>query len=75
MKLLSTQEVAKLLRVSDCSIRMNAAKGKLGFRAVKVGALWKFPDEDVYKYLYGEDWKEKMPDLTMEFANEDSRRD
>lgn len=75
MKLLSSPEVAKLLRVSPCTIRMNAAKGRLGFRTVKVGSLWKFPDEDVYKYLYGENWKEKMPDLAMGIEDENSGND
>ena len=72
MRLLSSQEVAKLLRISPCTVRMNAAKGRLGFRTVKVGALWKFPDEDVYKYLYGTNWKEKTQDLAMGIEDENT---
>lgn len=58
MKLLSAPEVAKLLRVSPCTIRMNAAKGRLGFRTVKVGSLWKFPENEVMEYIYGKNYQE-----------------
>ena len=58
MKLLSAQEVAKLLGCAESTIRTNAAKDRLGFRTVKVGSLWKFPDEEVYQHLYGSNWRE-----------------
>lgn len=57
MKLISAQEVAKIMNCAESTIRTNAAKGTLGFQAVKVGKLWKFRDEDVYEYVYGKDWK------------------
>lgn len=68
MKLLSTQEVAQILGVSESGVRLNAQKGRLGFRTVRVGSKWKFPDEDVYLYAYGANWREhvKQQDLTDE---------
>lgn len=58
MKLISAQEVAKIMNCAESTIRTNAKKGTLGFEAVKVGSLWKFRDEDVYEYVYGKNWKE-----------------
>ena len=58
MKLISAQEVAKIMNCAESTIRTNAKKGTLGFGAVKVGSLWKFRDEDVYEYVYGKNWKE-----------------
>lgn len=63
MRLLSTQETAEILGVSESGLRVNASKGRLGFRSVRVGSKWKFPDEDVYKYIYGENWKEYVKEL------------
>ena len=60
MKLLSAQEVAKILGCAESTVRTNAAKGKFGFRTVKIGSLWKFPDEEVYEYAYGKDWRERI---------------
>lgn len=57
MKLITAQEVAKIMDCAESTIRTNAAKGTLGFPAVKVGKLWKFRDEEVYEYVYGKDWK------------------
>lgn len=57
MKLITAQEVAKIMDCAESTIRTNAAKGNLGFPAVKVGKLWKFRDEEVYEYVYGKDWK------------------
>lgn len=58
MKLITAQEVAKIMGCAESTIRTNAKKGTLGFGAVKVGSLWKFRDEDVYEYVYGKNWKE-----------------
>lgn len=58
MKLITAQEVAKIMDCAESTIRTNAAKGTLGFPAVKVGKLWKFRDEEVYEYVYGKNWKE-----------------
>ena len=58
MKLITAQEVAKIMNCAESTIRTNAKKGTLGFEAVKVGSLWKFRDEDVYEYVYGKNWKE-----------------
>lgn len=57
MKLISAQETAKILGCAESTIRTNAKKGVLGFQAVKVGALWKFRDEEVYEYVYGKNWR------------------
>lgn len=58
MKLITAQEVAKIMNCAESTIRTNAKKGTLGFTAVKVGSLWKFRDEEVYEYVYGKNWKE-----------------
>lgn len=58
MKLISAQEVAKIMNCAESTIRTNAKKGTLGFEAVKVGSLWKFRDEDVYEYVYGKNWRD-----------------
>lgn len=58
MKLITAQEVAKIMGCAESTIRTNAAKGTLGFPAVKVGKLWKFRDEEVYEYVYGKNWAE-----------------
>ena len=57
MKLITAQEVAKIMGCAESTIRTNAIKGTLGIPAVKVGKLWKFRDEEVYEYVYGKDWK------------------
>ena len=57
MKLITAQEVAKIMGCAESTIRTNAKKGTLGFTAVKVGSLWKYRDEEVYEYVYGKDWK------------------
>ena len=58
MKLITAQEVAKIMGCAESTIRTNAKKGTLGFTAVKVGSLWKFRDEDVYEYVYGKNWRD-----------------
>ena len=58
MKLLTAQQVAKLLGVNETTVRINASKGRLGFRHIKVGSLWKFPEDEVYEYIYGQNWRE-----------------
>lgn len=58
MKLLTAQQVAKLLGVNETTVRINASKGRLGFRHIKVGSLWKFPEDEVYEYVYGQNWRE-----------------
>lgn len=64
MKLLSAKEVAKLLGINQTTVRVNASRGTYPFRSLRVGALWKFPEEDVMKFLYGEDWKPTDEDRT-----------
>lgn len=56
MKMLNAEQVAKILSCSESTIRNLAAKGKLGFRCLKIGAMWRFPEEDVMKYVYGDKW-------------------
>ena len=58
MKLLSAQEVAKILGVHQTTVRVNAKSGKYPFRTIRVGSLWKFPEDEVMEFLYGENWKE-----------------
>ncbi len=65
MKLLSVQEVAKILGCGESTVRTNAKKGTFGFRVVKVGSLWKFPSNEVYKYLYGDGWEKHVPEPEM----------
>ena len=66
MKLITEQEVAKIMGCAESTIRTNAKKGTLGFTAVKVGSLWKFRDEEVYEYVYGKDWKSIVSDVVCE---------
>lgn len=66
MKLLSAKEVAKILGINETTVRVNARAGKFPFRTLRVGALWKFPEEDVMKFLYGEDWKPTDEDRTSD---------
>lgn len=66
MKMLTSKNVAVLFNVSPDTIRNNAEKGKLPFPGVKIGKQWRFRGEDVYSYVYGDNWKEKVP-------NEDSQ--
>lgn len=54
MELLSTKQVAALCGVDVTTIRDNAAKGTLGFRAIRIGGLWKFPKDEVMRHLRGE---------------------
>lgn len=54
MELMSTKQVAELFGVDETTIRDNAAKGTLGFRAIRIGGLWKFPKKEVMKHLLGE---------------------
>ena len=61
MKLITAQEVAKIMGCAESTIRTNAKKGTLGFTAVKVGSLWKFRDEEVYEYVYGKNWRDIAP--------------
>ena len=67
MKMLSTKNVAVLFNVSPDTVRTHAEKGKLPFLGYKIGKQWRFKGEDVYSYVYGDNWKEKVP-------NEDSQR-
>jgi excisionase family DNA binding protein len=60
MKLITAQEVAKILNVDESTVRVNAKKGRLGFRSIRVGSLWKFPEDEVYQYVYGDKWREMM---------------
>ena len=57
MKFLSAKDVAELLNVSVSSVRVNAKKGRISFRCVRVGSKYLFPEEEVYAYIYGPDWE------------------
>lgn len=49
MALLSTPEVAKLLRIDDQTVRRLIDKGEID--AIRVGRLWKVYSESLRKYL------------------------
>lgn len=66
MKLLTVKEVAEILKISVSAVRWNADRGTLGFRAVRAGSQWRFPEDEVMAYIYGNNWKEK------ETKNEDA---
>lgn len=80
MKLITAQEVAKIMDCAESTIRTNAAKGTLGFPAVKVGKLWKFRDEEVYEYVYGKNWRDiaplgvEVPDVVVPTMSVDEAR-
>ena len=57
MKLLSAKEVAELLHIKEVTVRANAAKGTFGFRCLKAGSMWRFPEDEVMQYIYGKDYK------------------
>ena len=58
MNWLSAQQVAKILGINESTVRINAGKGKFGFSSVRVGSLWKFPEDEVMEFRYGKNWKE-----------------
>jgi excisionase family DNA binding protein len=80
LKLITAQEVAKIMDCAESTIRTNAAKGTLGFPAVKVGKLWKFRDEEVYEYVYGKNWRDiapfgvEVPDVVVPTMSVDEAR-
>lgn len=80
MKLITAQEVAKIMGCAESTIRTNAKKGTLGFTAVKVGSLWKFRDEEVYEYVYGKNWRDivsfgvEVPDVVVPTMSVDEAR-
>lgn len=80
MKLITAQEVAKIMGCAESTIRTNAKKGTLGFEAVKVGSLWKFRDEEVYEYVYGKNWRDiapfgvEVPDIVVPTMSVDEAR-
>ena len=59
MKLLTVKEVAEILKISVSAVRWNADRGTLGFRAIRAGSQWRFPEDEVMAYVYGDAWKEK----------------
>lgn len=57
MKFISAKEVAELLQCNVSTVRINAGKGRYPFRMIRIGSLYKFPEEEVKAYLYGSDYK------------------
>lgn len=53
MKMLTASDVAKLVSCSETTVRNFAAKGKLPFRCIKLGAMWRFPEDEVMAYILG----------------------
>ena len=66
MNWLSAQQVAKILGIHESTVRINAGKGKFSFSAVRVGSLWKFPEDEVMEFRYGKNWKEILKEKTNE---------
>lgn len=67
MKMLTAAELAKILNVSEKTVRLHARTGQYPFRCIRVGIKWKFPEEGVLEFVYGKNWKE--------FVNENDRND
>ena len=67
MNWLSAQQVAKILGINESNVRINAGKCKFSFSSVRVGSLWKFPEDEVMEFRYGKNWKE----ILKEKADED----
>lgn len=59
-KVLTADEVANMLRVSTCLIRLRARNNTLGIPAIRVGKAYRFKESDVKKFLYGEQNAEKQ---------------
>ena len=53
MKMLTATDVAQILGCSASTIRTLATKGQLQFRCLKIGAMWRFPEDDVMAYIRG----------------------
>ena len=68
MKFLSAQEVAKILGIHETTVRANAKNGRLGISHVRVGSLWKFPEDEVYEHMYGKNWKEMVKGVENEIS-------
>lgn len=58
MNLLSAQQVAKILNVDQSTVRLNASRGRYPFKHIRVGALWKFNEDEVMEFRYGKNWRE-----------------
>ena len=58
MNFLSAQQVAKILNVNESTVRVNAGKGRYPFKYIRVGSLWKFPEDEVMEFMYGKNWRE-----------------
>ena len=53
MDLINAPEVARMCGVDATTIRDNATNGKLGFKGIRIGGLWKFSRAAVLKHLEG----------------------
>lgn len=49
--LINAPEVAKLCGLDATTIRKNATNGKLGFKGVRIGGLWKFSKTEILGHL------------------------
>ena len=49
--LINAPEVAKLCGLDATTIRKNATNGKLGFKGVRIGGLWKFSKTEILEHL------------------------
>lgn len=48
---INAPQVAKLCGINATTVRHNATNGKLGFKGVRIGGLWKFSRSDVLEHL------------------------
>ena len=60
---LTVKEVAEIMRVSPAGLRNMAKTGRLPFRVIRLGTVYRFPRAEVMAYINGD------------ANNEDSRAD
>lgn len=49
--LINAPEVARLCGIDATTVRKNAENGKLGFKGVRIGGLWKFSKTEILEHL------------------------
>lgn len=53
MEIMTAKEVADLMRVSPAHIRRLAAEDRLPFSVIRFGTRYRFPANEVMKYING----------------------
>lgn len=49
--LINAPEAARLCGINETTIRKNATNGRLGFKGVRIGGLWKFSKAEILAHL------------------------